>query len=192
VTAFSADIGLGLRLTPIATDHAAALARLVRQNLVRFNAFLPAVAALTAEADALHRLQQSLARIEDGELLEWHLFDGDTLCGSVRLKEIDHEHGSAAIGYLLGGAFAGKGIATAAVSAVLRHAFETLGLRRISLVCASGNDASARLAERLGFVREGTFRQAECLHGAIVDLHSYGLLRDEWTAGAGNATMLTT
>jgi RimJ/RimL family protein N-acetyltransferase len=42
------------------------------------------------------------------------------------------------------------------------------------------NDASRTLCERLGFVHEGTARQAQFADGEYVDVERYGLLVDEW------------
>ena len=42
------------------------------------------------------------------------------------------------------------------------------------------NEASKTLCERLGFVHEGTARQAQFVDGEYVDVERYGLLVDEW------------
>jgi ribosomal-protein-serine acetyltransferase len=64
----------------------------------------------------------------------------------------------------------------------IEYCFRQLGLNRIELKCAATNFASMRVAERLGFSREGVLRQAEFLDGAFVDHHVYGLLRSDANA----------
>lgn len=161
-------------------EHAEALAELVAHNREHLRAYLPAVLQLDAYGEAQAYLQAAVARAASGEVLEWHVFSGTALCGSIRLKDIDTADRNARIGYYLGQQFQGRGIASAAVCAVLAHAFGALQLHRIELQCAAGNHASMALAERLGFAHEGVLRQAECLNGVFVDLHVYGLLRADF------------
>jgi RimJ/RimL family protein N-acetyltransferase len=55
----------------------------------------------------------------------------------------------------------GKGIATETANAMVRYAFEALGMQRVGLTHSSGNDASRRIAEKLGFAqKEYSGRQA--------------------------------
>ena len=121
-------------------------------------------------------------RVARGELWEWHLFADGVLCGAVRLKDVEPPNRKAAVAYYLGAEFLGRGIATDAVRAVMRHAFDRLGLRRIELRCVVGNRPSIRLAERLGFVREGELRESEWLGDTFVNEYIYGLLRSEFRA----------
>ncbi|MDO8039322.1 GNAT family N-acetyltransferase [Janthinobacterium sp. SUN137] len=158
-------------------EHAQALATLVAENREHLQAYLPAVVQLDSFGEAQAYLQAACARAASGEVLEWHVFSGTALCGSIRLKDIDTEDRKAKIGYYLGRQFQGRGIASAAVRAVLAHAFGALQLHRIELQCAAGNGASMALAERLGFAHEGVLRQAELLNGVFVDLHVFGLLQ---------------
>lgn len=166
----------GIAIVPVAVEHASCLAALVRQDIDHLGAFLPALTQLSSVEAAATHLQAATARAAGGGLLEWHLFAGETLCGAVRLKDIDLADRKAQIGYFVGSRFTGKGIATAAVSAVLAHGFGHLRLNRVELRCASENVPSMRVAERLGFVHEGTLRQDEYLNGRFVDQHVYGLL----------------
>ena len=66
-------------------------------------------------------------------------------CCGLRLLE-----GTPEIVYVLGKAYWGKGYATEAARACLRHGFESLNLKRIVAVTRHGNLASQRVLERVG------------------------------------------
>lgn len=57
-----------------------------------------------------------------------------------------------------------------------------LGLARLDLRTWSGNIGMMRLAEKLGFQREATFRKARVVDGQFYDGLGYGMLREEWAA----------
>jgi RimJ/RimL family protein N-acetyltransferase len=59
----------------------------------------------------------------------------------------------------------GQGFATEAANALVRYAFGALGMRRVGLTHARGNEASRRIAEKLGFSFEGVQRGANLLPG---------------------------
>jgi ribosomal-protein-serine acetyltransferase len=167
-------------MVPVEVEHAAALAELVQQNIAHLYTYLPAVTQLSTVEMARSHLLAAKVRAASGELLEWHIFVDGILCGAIRLRDIDRDDRKAKIGYFLGSQFTGKGIVTSAVSAVLAYCFKHLHLNRIELRCAAGNSASMRVAERLGFSREGLLRQDECLNGVFIDQYVYGLLAAEF------------
>jgi len=171
-----------LTIVPAATTHAEALARLVRQNVAHLQTYLPAVIEVAALAEARHYLELAVERAVEGRVLEWYLFFGEELCGSIRVKDISQHDLKATIGYFLGCQFEGQGWMTASVRVILDYCFNTLELNRIELRCASANAPSMAVAARLGFTLEGTLRQEEWLNGAFVDQHVYGLLRHEFRA----------
>lgn len=173
-----------LSLVPAQIKHAAALAGFVTHNLDHLRAFLPAVAELATVEEAALYLHAATEWAAQGDVLEWYLFDGDVLCGSIRVKDIDLFDRKAKIGYFLGRQFEGRGMMTASMRAVLGHCFDSLRLNRIELHCAATNAPSLAVAHRLGFTREGVLRQDEWLNGAFVDQYVYGLLRAEFL-GAG-------
>ncbi|MGH8894390.1 MAG: GNAT family N-acetyltransferase [Actinomycetes bacterium] len=75
----------------------------------------------------------------------------------------------------------GTGVMTDAARLVCRFGFEVLGLARIEWWAGVGNDASWRVAEKLGFLREGTCR-ARLLHrGERLDGWVAGLLPGDLT-----------
>jgi ribosomal-protein-serine acetyltransferase len=170
----------GIAILPTATDHAEALASLVLRDREHLHTYLPLVATLSSVEAAMAHLTAATARAASAEVFEWLLFDHEVLCGSVRLKDIDQDNRKAQIGYFLGSEFGGRGIMTSAVHAVLTYCFSSLNLNRIELRCAAGNAPSIRVAERVGFVREGVLRQEQCLNGVFVDHCVYGLLRADF------------
>lgn len=100
--------------------------------------------------------------------------------GWCSLRNWDPVHRSAKLGYILDDAAWGRGFATEAAGAVLRWAFEALDLNRVQSATDTRNTASARVLEKLGFVREGTLREDCIVDGEISDSWVFGLLRREW------------
>ena len=69
------------------------------------------------------------------------------------------DDGIAEIGYWTAPWARGRGITTEAVAAVCRWGFTTCGVQRLEWYAEVGNVASRRVAEKVGFVLEGTARQ---------------------------------
>src|ERR671911_609539 len=107
----------------------------------------------------------------------WH---EDRLAGVIGYDPIDWENRSTALGYWLGEEYQGKGLVTAACRALVEHAFGELGLNRVVISCATENEKSCAIPERLGFRREGIERQAEWLYDRFVDHVTYSALASEW------------
>ena len=81
------------------------------------------------------------------------------LLGSVSL-EPSWQLGVAELGYWVKREARRRGVATAAARLLIHWAFEELGFERIELQTYPGNAVSQRLAESLGFRREGLLRGA--------------------------------
>lgn len=100
---------------------------------------------------------------------------GEAAGGISLLLGSDVERRSAEIGYWLGRAFWGKGIATAAVRALTAHGFEAFDLTRIFAVPFAGSSASIRVLEKCGYVREGTMRRSAIKEGVVLDQALYAV-----------------
>lgn len=102
--------------------------------------------------------------------------------GLVGFRDTDRGNRKTEIGYWLSEPFQGKGITTQSVQALLRFAFEELGMNRIQIRCAVGNLPSKRIPQRLGFTFEGIERAGELFpDGHFEDLEVYSLLKHEYT-----------
>lgn len=63
------------------------------------------------------------------------------------------------------------------MNALVRYAFGALGMRRVGFTHSRGNEASERIAKKVGFSLEGIERQATLLpSGTWADKLCYGLL----------------
>jgi ribosomal-protein-serine acetyltransferase len=179
------SIASWLEARPAVPADAGAWAEFVRRNADHLRRYLPAVAAMTTVEQTQAHLARVAGRAARGEVLEWYLFADEILCGAVRLNKIEAENRKTSIAYLVGADHQGRGIAALAVRAFLGHCFGELGMNRVELTCATENVRSARVAERVGFIREGRLRQAEWLDASFVDHYVYGLLREDYLAAAG-------
>jgi len=89
---------------------------------------------------------------------------------------------SLGIGYCLDEPAWGQGYATEAVGAMLRWLYDALDLNRVEAELDTRNAASARVLEKLGFVREGLRREDCIVLGEVSDSWIYGLLKRDWRA----------
>ena len=79
-----------------------------------------------------------------------------TLLGAATLHHVRRGVAqSATLGYWVGEAYARKGVLTRSLAALLPHAHNEMRLHRIEAACLPHNEASIKLLERSGFVREG-------------------------------------
>ena len=110
--------------------------------------------------------------------------DSDALLGAVGL-DVDAAERSADLGFWVAPEARGRGVATAAARRMCALGFERLDLARISMHAAVGNEASNRVAHRLGFRHEGVLRAAHIAgpsgdpDAPRMDMHAYGLLPGE-------------
>lgn len=88
---------------------------------------------------------------------------------------------SVEVWYLIGDPKArGHGFGREAVGLLVDHVLGTTAVERVGITCDVENVPSCRLAEGLGFRREGTLASAFYHHGRWHDAHLYGVTREEW------------
>lgn len=102
--------------------------------------------------------------------------------GDVQLWLTDAERRIAEIGWVLDPACGGRGFAAEAVRAVLDLAFTQYGLHRVAAQMDARNDASARLARRVGMRQEAHLRQDWWSKGEWTDTLIYGALSSDRAA----------
>jgi RimJ/RimL family protein N-acetyltransferase len=131
-----------------------------------------------------------------GQGIYWCVADrrDDRCVGSVALMGLGASGGAPEIGYWTHPDARGRGVRTDATWLVLRHAVIDvpeggLGLPRVTLRAAVGNEASNAVAVGAGFTRVGILRRAELLRdGRSVDVALYDALAEEVGAEAPQGT----
>ena len=103
--------------------------------------------------DALGYRAVGSSRGRDLQELTFNIYRSDTLIGGIRLTHDDD--GSYELGYWLGRVHWGKGFATEACKGLLNYAAEELNIRNVKSSHMTGNDASARVLDKLGFRKTG-------------------------------------
>lgn len=113
----------------------------------------------------------------------WAIASSTEVIGGIGIHHLpDVYRQSAEIGYWLGEPFWRKGIATAAVKAVVDYAFAHFSLLRIHAGVFEWNPASARVLEKAGLKLEARMRRAVVKDGKNIDQLMYVALRDDWEA----------
>lgn len=108
------------------------------------------------------------------------------IAGTIGFNEINKANKIGIIGYWLGEKYQGKGIMTKACRGFIDYGFNELELNRIEIRVAEGNTKSRAIPERLGFIEEGKFHQAEWLYNQYVNHIVYGLLKEDWKKNSNN------
>ena len=160
--------------------HAKELANLTDRNREHLRAWLPWVDASRTLEDRKNFIRRALKQFAKNKGFVAGIWHEGRLAGVISYNSIDWENRSVAVGYWLGEEYQGKGLVTAACRALVEHAFGELGLNRVVISCATENEKSCAIPERLGFRREGVQRQAAWLYDRFVDLVSYSALASEW------------
>lgn len=125
-------------------------------------------------------VEMALSGWRAGDMWSFMFFHEDRLVGGVGLTR----HGApylrrAEMGYWISTDLSRRGLTTEAAGAAVHFGFEVLGLHRIELYASPGNDASHRIAEKIGFCKEGYQREATMGRDGFLDTESYGLLESD-------------
>jgi RimJ/RimL family protein N-acetyltransferase len=103
--------------------------------------------------------------------------------GELALVDLDADNLSCGLRIaLIGGRTTGRGLGTETIQLALGHAFDTIGLHRVELEVFSFNPRARHVYEKVGFVYEGTKRQALRWQGEWIDTQVMAMLADDWSA----------
>jgi RimJ/RimL family protein N-acetyltransferase len=112
-----------------------------------------------------------------------HVRGTDRLIGTCAFSQLDGENGSALYHITIGEPDAwGHGYGTEATQLMVDHAFETLGLHRISLNVFEFNERAIRAYRRCGFQIEGRSRESIWRDGRWWDEIAMSILEPDWRA----------
>jgi [ribosomal protein S5]-alanine N-acetyltransferase len=100
----------------------------------------------------------------------WAIEVNGEAAGGIGIElHTDVERVSAEIGYWLGEAMWGRGIATEALKGVTAEAFRRFDITRLYALPFADHAASVRVLEKAGYVREGHLRRSAIKDGKVRD-----------------------
>jgi ribosomal-protein-serine acetyltransferase len=170
-----------LVLRPIGPEHGEAIWKATEPSLPELRPWLVWAEAASAETTAAFA-EEARQDWADGLAFQFVILEGDEVVGALGLDTPIPAHSLGDLGYWVRTDRCGRGYATEASQGVLTFGFTRLGLYRIELRAGVDNRASQRVAEKLGFSREGRLHKG-CPGGRDpYDCFLYGLLAEDYLA----------
>jgi ribosomal-protein-alanine N-acetyltransferase len=116
--------------------------------------------------------------VRAGNSIRWAITDRENgaFLGSGGFWRWDKRSFRGELGYDLGSAHWGKGLATEALAAMLRYGWETMKLHSAEANVDPRNEASLRVLKKLGFVQEGLLKENFFVEGEFTDTAVLSLL----------------
>ncbi len=165
------------RLTQAATfaDHGDAVWAAVQASIAELRLWMP-WAIDPHHSDTMAFAVAAEKQWDAGTSWNFTIFENDDVIGSVGLDNYDAALNSCNLGYWLRTDRVGRGLMTEAATRVVTFGLDGIGLHRIELRAARANADSARVAEKLGFRREGLLRDGSRGADGYHDTYLYARL----------------
>ena len=156
------------------SEHLGGVAELLDDPAVQRYTMVPVPVPEGYEREWLQRYEEGRA---EGTREGFAIVDDDgTFLGLALAFAIDREGRELELGYTVTPAARGRGAATWAVRALTEWAVRELDPLRIQLQISADNAASKRVAERAGYVYEGTLRSVHFKQGTRQDMEVWSRL----------------
>lgn len=167
-----------IRLEPVATEHLPLLRSLVADPDVRRFTRIPVSPAPDFPEQWLAGY---LAGRRDGTKIGFAVVEDATgeQLGMAVAPAIQPEAATAELGYVVAAGARGRGVATRALALLTEWALTELGAERLELRISADNEASKRVAERCGYVREGVLRSLYVKDGLREDTEVWSRLASD-------------
>lgn len=161
-------------------SHSKAMFSLIDSNRPHLKEWLPWVDYIQSVENFMNHIADCKKREAAGTDFAFVIRMQNEIVGRAGIHYIDKQNKIASLGYWLGAGFQGKGIITRSCKALIDHCFKDLGMNRVEIKCATGNNKSIAIAEKLNFKIEGIIRQGEFHTDKFFDINLYSMLKDEW------------
>ena len=176
--------GENVRLTALSPDDLSDVA-LWQEDSEYLRMFDARPACPKTEAQ-LERWLEDMQKDPNAYLFAIRLVESDEIIGFVEIDGIlwAHRHGCLGIG-IGDRAYWGRGYGAEAARLAISFAFDELSFHRIQATVFGYNARSQALFQRLGFTREGVYREHVRRDGQWHDMYLYGILDGEWAGLEG-------
>ena len=152
-------------------------------NDVSFMRHYDIVSAIPKNMEDVKEIISDIRKSNTAYIFAVKNFEQQELIGVTGFENISWNNGTALIYIGIGEEkHRGRGYAKEALKLTMEFGFEELNFHRIYLTVLEYNESAINLYERLGFKREGVYREFIHRDGRRYDMYLYGILRSEWDA----------
>ena len=169
-----------LLLRPFQPDDAPSLYCAIRESVQELKPWMSWATDEYSERTARDYIAIARAHWEEHTFYAFAVLRGNELLGACTLSSIHTLYRFCNLGYWVRTSRHGQGIAGRAAKLVARFAFERLGLIRVEIVIGAGNQASLRVAQKLGAHEEGILLNRIVVGKTIHDAHMYSLVPSDF------------
>lgn len=165
-----------LQLKPVTNKAHKAIHELIIRNKDRLMRYFP-VSVESCESNSSLDYVTNLVKLWEQKEVYCHIvWKDDQIIGMTFIKSIDWRIPKCEMAYHIDRDHEGQGYGSAALEATIRFAFEGLEMNKIFVRISPDNHASAAIAHKCGFKKEGTLRKEFKIEtGELIDLDYYGL-----------------
>lgn len=144
-----------IQLVQLTPDHAQEVFDLTEANRAYLDEFLPWPKFVKEVEDSKEHIEETLSNRENGTSFSYGIQYDSSLIGNISIRNLIDESLLPEIGYWIAEDYSGKGIASAATTAITQFAFHTLGLQKVIIRANPENIASNKVAENAGYTFVG-------------------------------------
>lgn len=169
-------------MRPFRFEDAEGIYPAVRESLTELKPWMSFAYDGYSLNDSKEFIRITRARWSEGTLFAFAITDKKTgsILGGCSLSHIHPVYHLCNLGYWVRTSRHGEGIAGRATKLAARYAFEKVGLVRVEIVIAIGNEASIRVAEKVGAHYEGLLRNRMVVGREVYDAYMYSLVPQDF------------
>jgi RimJ/RimL family protein N-acetyltransferase len=173
-------IDTDITLRPFRTEDSVQLHQAVQESLKELKPRMSWAREDYTELSAREYITITRARWDEQTLFAFAITRAHEIVGGCTLSSIHPVHHNCNVGYWVRTSCHGQGIAGRAAKLAVRFGFEHVGLVRAEIVVAAGNQASMRVAEKIGAHYEGILLNRMVVGKSVCDAHMYSLLPSDF------------
>jgi ribosomal-protein-serine acetyltransferase len=169
-------------LRPFRMEDAQEMFSAVRESLSDLKPWMSWAYNDYSLADTREFIRITRARWQEGTLFAFAITDARSgfILGGCSLSHIHPVYQLCNLGYWVRSSRRGQGFAGRATKLASRYAFEKVGLVRVEIVIAPGNEASLHVAQKVGAHYEGILRNRMVVDQQVYDAVMYSLIPQDF------------
>lgn len=167
---------LRVALRPYQVEDAEALHAAIHESQTALEHWLP---GLVGQHQTIEQSQAFIVRAQElwAQRGKFHgsLWEGSTgqFLGDLSITTLDWSIPACTLGYWIRQSASGQGYMSEAVNLLTTYLLTEQHIQRVAVWCEHNNRASLAVAKRLGFVYEGTLRNAQRVGDRLCDFQVY-------------------